>query len=83
MEYFSVQFETYKTEEEKKYLGSECNKIIIIMTDGGIEKPEKVIYEKDPDRKIRIFTYAMGLAPTPLDAVRWLACTGGGMLPHH
>lgn len=66
-------------EEKSVDAGSECSKIIIMLTDGGIEKPEKLIYDNNQGPiKYRIFTYAMGLAPTPLDAVRWLACKNRG-----
>lgn len=112
--------------QENTGAGANCSKIIIILTDGGIERPEGIIYNHDKDKKVcfvtlldcfelispvvtgsellflllymvhssskmllhscisvitlqyRIFTFAMGLTPTPLDAVKWLACENRG-----
>ncbi|XP_067932168.1 voltage-dependent calcium channel subunit alpha-2/delta-1-like isoform X2 [Watersipora subatra] len=83
LEYAFKSFERFDKEAEQLDvgMGTNCGKIIIILTDGGIEKPNNLLTEHDPDgSKYRIFTFAMGQAPTPLDAVKWLACQTNALI---
>jgi len=59
--------------------GAMCNRIIMFLTDGGTEMPKDVFEEYNwPDKKIRIFSYAVGPTADPVSAARWIACSNRG-----
>ncbi|KAK2185405.1 hypothetical protein NP493_238g03014 [Ridgeia piscesae] len=71
------QFEKYESGEEGE--GANCNRIIMFLTDGGTEMPEEVFKKYNwPEKKIRIFSYAVGPIANPLAAVKWIACANRG-----
>ncbi|KAI0212369.1 Voltage-dependent calcium channel subunit alpha-2/delta-1 [Lamellibrachia satsuma] len=74
------EFEQNKTEEnEDRGEGANCNPIIMFLTDGGTEMPEKVFQKYNwPNKRIRVFSYAVGPIANPLAAVKWIACANRG-----
>ncbi|CAH1784579.1 unnamed protein product [Owenia fusiformis] len=59
--------------------GAHCNRIIMLFTDGGTEEPEDVFKKYNwPEKKVRVFTYAVGPAANPVASVRWAACANRG-----
>ncbi|XP_066284598.1 voltage-dependent calcium channel subunit alpha-2/delta-2-like isoform X1 [Branchiostoma lanceolatum] len=58
--------------------GARCNKIIMLFTDGGTERPVEVFEKYNKDREIRIFTYAVGPPAYSTSALKWMACENKG-----
>ncbi|KAI8504065.1 Voltage-dependent calcium channel subunit alpha-2/delta-1, partial [Branchiostoma belcheri] len=58
--------------------GARCNKIIMLFTDGGTERPVEVFEKYNKDRDIRIFTYAVGPPAYSTSALKWMACENKG-----
>ncbi|XP_076447891.1 voltage-dependent calcium channel subunit alpha-2/delta-2-like [Babylonia areolata] len=60
-------------------VGANCNKVIILLTDGGTDNAEEVFKEYNwPNKTVRVFTYAVGPTATPVAAIRWMACANRG-----
>ncbi|XP_070192583.1 voltage-dependent calcium channel subunit alpha-2/delta-1-like isoform X2 [Littorina saxatilis] len=60
-------------------VGANCNKVIILLTDGGTDNAEEVFKEYNwPNKSVRVFTYAVGPTATPVAAIRWMACANRG-----
>ena len=45
-----------------KYANSRCHKMIMVLTDALTDSPSKLLAEKNADKNVKIFTYAMGFA---------------------
>ncbi|XP_059148608.1 voltage-dependent calcium channel subunit alpha-2/delta-2-like isoform X3 [Physella acuta] len=59
--------------------GAKCNKVIMLLTDGGTDTAEAVFKALNwPEKEIRVFTYAVGPTPNPIHAIRWMACANRG-----
>ena len=63
---------------------SGCNKIIMVITDGTQEKPEKVFQDFNhiPDNQVRIFTFMIGRDMTDTYTVKWMGCSNHGDFYH-
>nr|KAG5695029.1 hypothetical protein BaRGS_015853 [Batillaria attramentaria] len=60
-------------------MGANCNKVIILLTDGGTDNAEEVFKEYNwPHKSVRVFTYAIGPTATPVAAIKWMACANRG-----
>ncbi|KAL8582549.1 hypothetical protein ACOMHN_063147 [Nucella lapillus] len=60
-------------------VGANCNKVIILLTDGGTDNAEDVFEQYNwPNKTVRVFTYAVGPTATPVAAIRWMACANRG-----
>ncbi|XP_076862860.1 voltage-dependent calcium channel subunit alpha-2/delta-1a [Brachyhypopomus gauderio] len=55
-----------------------CNKIIMLFTDGGEERASEIFAKYNPDGKIRIFTFSVGQHNYDKEPIRWMACTNKG-----
>ncbi|XP_014678863.1 PREDICTED: voltage-dependent calcium channel subunit alpha-2/delta-1-like [Priapulus caudatus] len=72
------QFIKFRQTEASMSQGSDCNEVIMLLTDGGMEYPEAIFKEYNPKKTVRIFTFAIGPAATPIAAPRRIACTNRG-----
>jgi voltage-dependent calcium channel alpha-2/delta-2 len=77
-----IKYDNYTEFEPSERLegeGANCNRVIMFLTDGGTEMPEEVFKKYNwPEKKIRIFSYAVGPTANPVNAVKWIACSNRG-----
>ncbi|ESP00317.1 hypothetical protein LOTGIDRAFT_238600 [Lottia gigantea] len=65
-------------------MGATCNKVIMLLTDGGTDNAEDIFKEynwpknKSLKAEVRVFTYAVGPTANPTNAIRWMACANRG-----
>ncbi|XP_061768187.1 voltage-dependent calcium channel subunit alpha-2/delta-1a isoform X2 [Nerophis ophidion] len=55
-----------------------CNKIIMLFTDGGEERAEEIFEKYNPKQAVRIFTFSVGQHNYDKGPVQWMACTNKG-----
>ncbi|XP_066561315.1 voltage-dependent calcium channel subunit alpha-2/delta-1 isoform X2 [Amia ocellicauda] len=55
-----------------------CNKIIMLFTDGGEEKAQEIFEEYNPDKKVRVFTFSVGQHNYDKGPIQWMACANKG-----
>uniref|UniRef100_A0A4W6CHR4 Calcium channel, voltage-dependent, alpha 2/delta subunit 1a n=1 Tax=Lates calcarifer TaxID=8187 RepID=A0A4W6CHR4_LATCA len=55
-----------------------CNKIIMLFTDGGEERAEEIFKEHNPKQEVRIFTFSVGQHNYDKGPIQWMACTNKG-----
>uniref|UniRef100_A0A3Q2Z123 Calcium channel, voltage-dependent, alpha 2/delta subunit 1a n=1 Tax=Hippocampus comes TaxID=109280 RepID=A0A3Q2Z123_HIPCM len=54
-----------------------CNKIIMLFTDGGEERAEEIFKTYNP-KQVRIFTFSVGQHNYDKGPIQWMACTNKG-----
>ncbi|XP_077049758.1 voltage-dependent calcium channel subunit alpha-2/delta-1 isoform X2 [Siphateles boraxobius] len=55
-----------------------CNKIIMLFTDGGEERAEDVFSRYNIDKKVRVFTFSVGQHNYDTGPIKWMACANKG-----
>ncbi|XP_051976757.1 voltage-dependent calcium channel subunit alpha-2/delta-1-like [Xyrauchen texanus] len=55
-----------------------CNKIIMLFTDGGEERASEIFDQYNTDRKVRIFTFSVGQHNYDKGPIQWMACNNKG-----
>ncbi|KAI1905480.1 hypothetical protein AGOR_G00016630 [Albula goreensis] len=55
-----------------------CNKIIMLFTDGGEDRAQGIFQEYNKDKKVRIFTFSVGQHNYDKGPIQWMACTNKG-----
>ncbi|KAM6985869.1 voltage-dependent calcium channel subunit alpha-2/delta-1-like [Aplochiton taeniatus] len=55
-----------------------CNKIIMLFTDGGEERAQEIFLKYNPDKTVRIFTFSVGQHNYDKGPIQWMACTNKG-----
>ncbi|XP_041636585.1 voltage-dependent calcium channel subunit alpha-2/delta-1-like isoform X2 [Cheilinus undulatus] len=55
-----------------------CNKIIMLFTDGGEERAEQIFEKYNPSQEVRIFTFSVGQHNYDKGPVQWMACQNKG-----
>lgn len=55
-----------------------CNKIIMLFTDGGEEKAEEIFQKYNPKQEVRIFTFSVGQHSYDKDPIKSMACKNKG-----
>uniref|UniRef100_A0AAZ3R5U5 Calcium voltage-gated channel auxiliary subunit alpha2delta 1 n=1 Tax=Oncorhynchus tshawytscha TaxID=74940 RepID=A0AAZ3R5U5_ONCTS len=55
-----------------------CNKIIMLFTDGGEERASAILQKYNADKKVRIFTFSVGQHNYDKGPVQWMACANKG-----
>uniref|UniRef100_A0A8C9VVR2 Calcium voltage-gated channel auxiliary subunit alpha2delta 1 n=1 Tax=Scleropages formosus TaxID=113540 RepID=A0A8C9VVR2_SCLFO len=55
-----------------------CNKIIMLFTDGGEERAQEIFEKYNPDKKVRIFTFSVGQHNYDKGPIQWMACANKG-----
>ncbi|KAI4876396.1 hypothetical protein NFI96_025221, partial [Prochilodus magdalenae] len=56
----------------------QCNKIIMLFTDGGEERAQEIFARYNPDKKVRIFTFSVGQHNYDTGPIQWMACANKG-----
>ncbi|ESO01131.1 hypothetical protein HELRODRAFT_175161 [Helobdella robusta] len=64
---------TASYDESNRLFGPHCNKMIMLLTDGGNEKPADLLRTYNKYLQIRIFTYLIGPISTHAPAIKWIA----------
>ncbi|XP_076119357.1 voltage-dependent calcium channel subunit alpha-2/delta-1 [Alosa pseudoharengus] len=55
-----------------------CNKIIMLFTDGGEERAKEIFERYNPDKKVRVFTFSVGQHNYDTRPIQWMACNNKG-----
>ncbi|XP_054910630.1 voltage-dependent calcium channel subunit alpha-2/delta-1-like [Poeciliopsis prolifica] len=55
-----------------------CNKIIMLFTDGGEERAEEIFKKYNPKQEVRIFTFSVGQHSYDKGPIQWMACNNKG-----
>ncbi|XP_008398833.1 voltage-dependent calcium channel subunit alpha-2/delta-1a isoform X2 [Poecilia reticulata] len=55
-----------------------CNKIIMLFTDGGEERAEEIFQKYNPKQEVRIFTFSVGQHSYDKGPIQWMACNNKG-----
>ncbi|XP_034018822.1 voltage-dependent calcium channel subunit alpha-2/delta-1-like [Thalassophryne amazonica] len=55
-----------------------CNKIIMLFTDGGEERAEEIFEKYNPKQAVRIFTFSVGQHNYDKGPIQWMACKNKG-----
>ncbi|XP_044042293.1 voltage-dependent calcium channel subunit alpha-2/delta-1-like isoform X4 [Siniperca chuatsi] len=55
-----------------------CNKIIMLFTDGGEERAEEIFKKYNPKQAVRIFTFSVGQHNYDKVPIQWMACANKG-----
>ncbi|XP_044198648.1 voltage-dependent calcium channel subunit alpha-2/delta-1-like isoform X4 [Thunnus albacares] len=55
-----------------------CNKIIMLFTDGGEERAEEIFKQYNPKQAVRIFTFSVGQHNYDKGPIQWMACANKG-----
>ncbi|XP_048465915.1 voltage-dependent calcium channel subunit alpha-2/delta-1 [Rhincodon typus] len=55
-----------------------CNKIIMLFTDGGEERAQDIFTTYNHDKKVRVFTFSVGQHNYDKGPLQWMACTNKG-----
>uniref|UniRef100_A0A671YA16 Calcium voltage-gated channel auxiliary subunit alpha2delta 1 n=1 Tax=Sparus aurata TaxID=8175 RepID=A0A671YA16_SPAAU len=55
-----------------------CNKIIMLFTDGGEERAQAILQKYNADKKVRIFTFSVGQHNYDKGPIQWMACSNKG-----
>ncbi|XP_014883644.1 voltage-dependent calcium channel subunit alpha-2/delta-1a isoform X3 [Poecilia latipinna] len=57
---------------------ADCNKIIMLFTDGGEERAEEIFKKYNPKQEVRIFTFSVGQHSYDKGPIQWMACNNKG-----
>ncbi|XP_038667413.1 voltage-dependent calcium channel subunit alpha-2/delta-1 isoform X14 [Scyliorhinus canicula] len=55
-----------------------CNKIIMLFTDGGEERAQEIFTTYNQEKKVRVFTFSVGQHNYDKGPLQWMACTNKG-----
>ncbi|XP_029901606.1 voltage-dependent calcium channel subunit alpha-2/delta-1a isoform X2 [Myripristis murdjan] len=55
-----------------------CNKIIMLFTDGGEERAQEIFDKYNHDKTVRIFTFSVGQHNYDKGPIKWMACANKG-----
>ncbi|XP_069483906.1 voltage-dependent calcium channel subunit alpha-2/delta-1 isoform X3 [Ambystoma mexicanum] len=55
-----------------------CNKIIMLFTDGGEERAQETFLKYNQDKKVRVFTFSVGQHNYDKGPIQWMACQNKG-----
>nr|XP_004662368.1 voltage-dependent calcium channel subunit alpha-2/delta-1 isoform X1 [Jaculus jaculus] len=55
-----------------------CNKIIMLFTDGGEERAQEIFSKYNKDKKVRVFTFSVGQHNYDRGPIQWMACENKG-----
>ncbi|KAL3061646.1 hypothetical protein OYC64_009739 [Pagothenia borchgrevinki] len=72
---FEFAFEQLSTTNVSR---ANCNKIIMLFTDGGEERASAILKKYNADKKVRIFTFSVGQHNYDKGPIQWMACSNKG-----
>ncbi|XP_051747036.1 voltage-dependent calcium channel subunit alpha-2/delta-1a isoform X4 [Ctenopharyngodon idella] len=55
-----------------------CNKIIMLFTDGGEDRASEIFEQFNPEKRVRIFTFSVGQHNYDKTPIQWMACNNKG-----
>lgn len=55
-----------------------CNKIIMLFTDGGEERAQEIFERYNRDKEVRVFTFSVGQHNYDTGPIQWMACANKG-----
>ncbi|XP_058243553.1 voltage-dependent calcium channel subunit alpha-2/delta-1 isoform X2 [Hemibagrus wyckioides] len=55
-----------------------CNKIIMLFTDGGEERAQEIFERYNSDKEVRVFTFSVGQHNYDTGPIQWMACANKG-----
>uniref|UniRef100_A0A8C3T3K4 VWFA domain-containing protein n=1 Tax=Chelydra serpentina TaxID=8475 RepID=A0A8C3T3K4_CHESE len=55
-----------------------CNKIIMLFTDGGEERAQEIFHRYNRDKNVRVFTFSVGQHNYDKGPIQWMACQNKG-----
>ncbi|OQV23305.1 Voltage-dependent calcium channel subunit alpha-2/delta-3 [Hypsibius exemplaris] len=79
-EAFTMAFQTLSSSHECN--AAECNKAIMVVSDGVPETFEEIFSALNPEKRVRIFTYVIGREVTVYDEMKTIACQNRGYVTH-
>ncbi|XP_062990292.1 voltage-dependent calcium channel subunit alpha-2/delta-1 isoform X2 [Elgaria multicarinata webbii] len=74
---FSYAFEQLLNHSHSIFRAN-CNKIIMLFTDGGEEKAQEIFRKYNQDKKVRVFTFSVGQHNYDKGPIQWMACENKG-----
>ncbi|XP_061438152.1 voltage-dependent calcium channel subunit alpha-2/delta-1 isoform X2 [Rhineura floridana] len=74
---FSYAFEQLLNHSHSVFRAN-CNKIIMLFTDGGEEKAQEIFDKYNKDQKVRVFTFSVGQHNYDKGPIQWMACKNKG-----
>ncbi|XP_044279354.1 voltage-dependent calcium channel subunit alpha-2/delta-1 isoform X3 [Varanus komodoensis] len=74
---FSYAFEQLLNHSHSVFRAN-CNKIIMLFTDGGEEKAQEIFNKYNKDKKVRVFTFSVGQHNYDKGPIQWMACQNKG-----
>ncbi|XP_072856830.1 voltage-dependent calcium channel subunit alpha-2/delta-1 isoform X1 [Pogona vitticeps] len=74
---FSYAFEQLLNHNHSVFRAN-CNKIIMLFTDGGEEKAQEIFQKYNRDKKVRVFTFSVGQHNYDKGPIQWMACENKG-----
>uniref|UniRef100_A0A8C5SVE8 Calcium voltage-gated channel auxiliary subunit alpha2delta 1 n=1 Tax=Laticauda laticaudata TaxID=8630 RepID=A0A8C5SVE8_LATLA len=75
---FSYAFEQLLNVRAGNVFRANCNKIIMLFTDGGEEKAQEIFEKYNKDKKVRVFTFSVGQHNYDKGPIQWMACENKG-----
>ncbi|XP_054845021.1 voltage-dependent calcium channel subunit alpha-2/delta-1 isoform X1 [Eublepharis macularius] len=74
---FSYAFEQLLNHSHSVYRAN-CNKIIMLFTDGGEERAQEIFNKYNKEKKVRVFTFSVGQHNYDKGPIQWMACQNKG-----
>nr|XP_008109711.1 PREDICTED: voltage-dependent calcium channel subunit alpha-2/delta-1 isoform X2 [Anolis carolinensis] len=74
---FSYAFEQLLNHNHSVFRAN-CNKIIMLFTDGGEEKAQEIFDKYNVEKKVRVFTFSVGQHNYDKGPIQWMACANKG-----
>ncbi|XP_066490665.1 voltage-dependent calcium channel subunit alpha-2/delta-1 isoform X2 [Tiliqua scincoides] len=74
---FSYAFEQLLNHSHSIFRAN-CNKIIMLFTDGGEERAQEIFNKYNHDKKVRVFTFSVGQHNYDKGPIQWMACKNKG-----
>uniref|UniRef100_A0A669B784 Calcium channel, voltage-dependent, alpha 2/delta subunit 1a n=1 Tax=Oreochromis niloticus TaxID=8128 RepID=A0A669B784_ORENI len=76
---YTAGFETaFEQLKQMNYSRANCNKIIMLFTDGGEDRAEKIFQLENPQKNVRVFTFSVGKHNYDKAPIQSMACNNKG-----
>ncbi|XP_046719969.1 voltage-dependent calcium channel subunit alpha-2/delta-1 isoform X5 [Silurus meridionalis] len=68
----------FKQLSDRNVSRANCNKIIMLFTDGGEERAQEIFKQYNKNKEVRIFTFSVGQHNYDTGPIQWMACDNKG-----
>ncbi|GAA6101834.1 voltage-dependent calcium channel subunit alpha-2/delta-1 isoform X3 [Tachysurus ichikawai] len=68
----------FKQLSDQNATRANCNKIIMLFTDGGEERAQEIFKRYNSDKEVRVFTFSVGQHNYDTGPIQWMACANKG-----